>query len=298
MKVAIHGKTLKAAEWQWVQLLVKKLQAIGAEIAVEAGFLECCITNGVSFPHVNVFKEGQKLPYQELLLSIGGDGTLLDTIPFVEGNNSPILCLNAGRLGFLSTAQLYDIEYILNQAFSGKTYLEERTLLEATIIPNDEKQSLQVPIYPFALNEVSIMKTDSSSMIVVHAMVDGKFINSYWSDGIILATPTGSTGYSMSCGGPIMLPNTETFVLTPVSAHSLTARPLILSNNSVLEFHPESRNNNFLISMDSRSYRMEENIKIQVKKADFTIKLLRLYEDSFMKTLKNKLNWGWDYRNS
>jgi NAD+ kinase len=292
MKIAIHGKTLKPSEWQWVQLLLQKITGIGVEIAVEEHFFKFCISNGVTFPEVTIFSELEKLPYQDLFLSIGGDGTLLDTIPFVEDSNSPILCLNAGRLGFLSTAQLYDIEFILNQTAAKATYLEERSLLEINVKGTQQK------VYPFALNELSLMKTDTSSMIVVHTLVDGNYINSYWADGLILATPTGSTGYSMSCGGPIMLPQTNSFVITPVSPHSLTARPLIVSDSSVFEFQPESRNNNFLISADSRSYRMDEKVQILVRKANFSIKLLRLNEDNFIKTLKNKLNWGWDYRNS
>ncbi|MFY8032976.1 MAG: NAD kinase [Flexibacteraceae bacterium] len=292
MKIAIHGKQLKANEWQWIQLLLHKIAGHHVEIAIEENFFKACLTNGITFPEVTVFNEFEKLPRQDLFLSIGGDGTLLDTIPFVEDSNSPILCLNAGRLGFLSTAQLYDIEYILNETVANHTYLEERSLLEISVKGTSQQ------IYPYALNELSIMKTDTSSMIVVHTKVDGIYVNSYWADGLILATPTGSTGYSMSCGGPIMLPQSETFVITPVSPHSLTARPLIVPSSAVFQFQPESRNNNFLISADSRSYRMEESTEIEVKKASFTIKLLRLNEDNFIKTLKNKLNWGWDYRNS
>jgi NAD+ kinase len=292
MKIAIHGKLLKANEWQWIQLLLHKIAGNEVDISIEENFFKVCLANGITFPEVSVFNEFEKLPRQDLFLSIGGDGTLLDTIPFVADNNSPILCLNAGRLGFLSTAQLYDIEYILNETVANHTYLEERSLLEITVKGTSQK------IYPYALNELSIMKTDTSNMIVVHTKVDGNYINSYWADGLILATPTGSTGYSMSCGGPIMLPQSETFVITPVSPHSLTARPLIVPNSAIFQFQPESRNNNFLISADSRSYRMEESTEIEVKKASFTIKLLRLNEDNFIKTLKNKLNWGWDYRNS
>jgi NAD+ kinase len=292
MKIAIHGKLLKANEWQWIQLLLHKIAGNEVDISIEENFFKVCLANGITFPEVLVFNEFEKLPRQDLFLSIGGDGTLLDTIPFVADNNSPILCLNAGRLGFLSTAQLYDIEYILNETVANHTYLEERSLLEITVKGTSQK------IYPYALNELSIMKTDTSNMIVVHTNVDGNYINSYWADGLILATPTGSTGYSMSCGGPIMLPQSETFVITPVSPHSLTARPLIVPNSAIFQFQPESRNNNFLISADSRSYRMEESTEIEVKKASFTIKLLRLNEDNFIKTLKNKLNWGWDYRNS
>ena len=225
------------------------------------------------------------------VFSIGGDGTLLDTVCLVGDREIPIVGLNTGRMGFLATVAADKVEEAVGHLVEGKFQLESRTLLS---LSSDKKlfQGLN-----FALNEFTIHKRDTSSMITVHTYIDGSYLNSYWADGLIVSTPTGSTGYSLSCGGPLITPGAKNFVITPVSPHNLNVRPIIVSDESEISFEIEGRSDKFMISLDSRSTAISSDLKLSVKKEKFSAKLVKLPGDHFFDTLRKKLNWGFDMRN-
>lgn len=236
-------------------------------------------------------KDSFKATDYDLMLSIGGDGTLLDTTTIVRDSRLPILGLNTGRLGFLSSISLDQMEEAMHQVFKGAYMNDTRSVLK---IETEEKHFGREN---FALNELTIHKKDTQSMIVVHVYVDGKFLNSYWADGLIIATPTGSTAYSLSCGGPIILPNSSNFIITPVATHNLSVRPVLISDQSVITLKMEVRSEHLLMSLDSRSTTIDDGCVVTVMKNDFEINLVRLKSHSFLKTLRHKLHWGYDRRN-
>jgi len=228
----------------------------------------------------------------DFLITLGGDGTLLDTLHLVRDSEIPVAGINMGRLGFLADIHKQEIKLLMDSIAHNTYTVEDRTLICV---------EANKPVFGevnFGLNEFTIHKTDSSSMIVVHVYLNGEFLNSFWADGLIIATPTGSTAYSLSCGGPIVFPSSGTFVLTPVAPHNLNARPIIIADNTVLSFEVECRSNNFLCSIDSRSKNVDITYQLAVRKANFTFKLLRMPESSYLNTLREKLNWGEDSRNS
>lgn len=223
--------------------------------------------------------------------SIGGDGTLLETLTHIGAKELPILGLNTGRLGFLATLSPQDVSPALDQLIQGNYRIEDRTLVsvKSDIELFEDKQ--------FGLNEVGIMKTDTSSMIVIKAFVDGNYLNSYWADGLIVSTATGSTGYSLSVGGPLVMPSSDILIIAPMSPHNLNVRPLVVSSESKLRFEVTSRSQNFLISIDSRSRVIDSKFAIEVQKAPFAAKIVKIPGDDFLTTLRSKLNWGLDVRN-
>lgn len=227
----------------------------------------------------------------DYVVSLGGDGTMLDTLTLVRNSNIPILGINTGRLGFLSSTAKEDIADAVN-ALRNKTYkVDKRTLLHL-----DSNKPLFGGVN-YALNEFSIHKKDTSAMITIHTYINGELLNSYWADGLIIATPTGSTGYSLSCGGPIIFPTSENFVITPVAPHNLNVRPIIVSNDSVLSFEVEGRHENFLCTLDSRYEAIDTSFQLAVRKEDFTVSLLRIKDDNYLNTIRSKLGWGADQRN-
>jgi NAD+ kinase len=227
-----------------------------------------------------------------LLISFGGDGTLLDTVTMIKNSDIPILGINAGRLGFLANINQDDI-LLAVRALKNKNFkLDERSLLKV-----ENKILRDSEISNFALNEVTVHKKDSSSMLKIDAFLDNEFLNSYWADGLITSTPTGSTAYSLSCGGPIISPGSNNFVITPVSPHNLNLRPMVVGDQVVIRLRAESRESQFLLTMDSRSITIENNEEIFISKADFSIKLIELPDHNFFKTIRNKLFWGKDSRN-
>ncbi len=242
---------------------------------------------------MRTFKHAEDVKnYLSLLITLGGDGTLLDTLKLIGDSEIPVAGINMGRLGFLADIHKQEIKELTDAIDQGSYTIEDRTLLSVTS---------NKPIFGdvnFGLNDLTIHKTDSSSMITVHVYLNGEFLNSFWADGLIVATPTGSTAYSLSCGGPIVFPSSGTFVLTPVAPHNLNARPIIIADDTVLSFEVECRSNNFLCSIDSRSFNVDNSFQLAVRKANFTLKLLRLPESSYLKTLREKLSWGEDTRNS
>ena len=226
------------------------------------------------------------------MISFGGDGTLLDTVTMIKNSNIPVLGINAGRLGFLANINQDDI-LLAVKALKNRDYnLDERSLLnvENQIILSKNNSN-------FALNEITLHKKDSSSMLKIEAFLDDEFLNTYWADGLVIATPTGSTAYSLSCGGPIIIPGSNNFVITPISPHNLNLRPMVVGDNVSIKLKAASRESFFLVSMDSRSVTLENNEEILIKKADFKLQLIELPDHNFLKTVRNKLFWGKDSRN-
>ena len=228
----------------------------------------------------------------DLMITIGGDGTLLRSITFVRDLGIPIIGINTGRLGFLATLNQELLNIELKKILKGEFNVEERSLLEVNIDNNNDFSD-----FNFALNEVSVGRKNTTSMIEIKTTLNGEYLNTYWADGLIVSTPTGSTGYSLSCGGPIMTPSSQTFSITPIAPHNLNARPLVISDEIKIELSVEGREDSHLLSLDSRINSLKNNVKIKIKKANYKIKLASFKNNSFYKTLRSKLLWGEDRRN-
>lgn len=227
----------------------------------------------------------------KFLLSLGGDGTMLDVVTYVGRLDIPILGINLGRLGFLAATQSNDLQFAIDSLLKGAYLLDPRSLIHL---------EASQPLFgncPFALNDFSIHRNDSSSLIKIHAYLNGEFLCTYWADGIIVSTPTGSTGYSLSCGGPVIFPQADTFVITAVAPHNLNVRPIIVSNSSIISFEIEGRAKHYLCTLDARSELVDNTFSFAVRKEDFEINLIRLEGQNFLHTLQSKLFWGVDHRN-
>lgn len=292
MKVAIYGRLIQGEDIPLIKKLLDLLVDCRFTIAIHSRYHQLIKDKIRLNSTVSVFTSHDDIKDDfDYLLSLGGDGTLLDTLPLVRNSNIPILGINTGRLGFLSSTGKADIEDAVD-ALKNKTYkVDKRTLLHL-----DSNKPLFGGVN-YALNEFSIHKKDTSSMITIHTFINGELLNSYWADGLIIATPTGSTGYSLSCGGPIIFPSSENFVITPVAPHNLNVRPIIVSNDSVLSFEVEGRSENFLCTLDSRYEAIDTSCQLAVRKEDFTISLLRIKDDNYLNTIRSKLGWGADQRN-
>ena len=291
MNVGLHGRDFQQKSNRFIEKLLEILAGYNAHVSVSSKFLKHLKSSKIKELHLKTFEVGDNLKNLDFFISLGGDGTLLDSVTYVGKAEVPILGINTGRLGFLATIGREDVEKALENIFKGNYKVDSRIVLKLVSDP------LLFGGLNFALNDFTIMKKDTSSMITVHVFVDGELLNSYWSDGIIVSTPTGSTGYSLSCGGPLVYPKSESFVITPVSPHNLTARPIVLSDNSEIEFQIEGRSKKFLISMDSRFETIDESVKLKLKKERFAVKLIHLPGHHYFKTLRQKLNWGLDIRN-
>jgi len=300
MKVAIYGRMLKTdASAEALQTLVSKLEKAGVEFFIYEPFLKE-VGNRIKSNSRKVFTTHQDIKGKvKFLFSIGGDGTLLETVTLVRDSGIPVMGINTGRLGFLSSISKDEIEIAVDAVLKGKYTLEKRILLELETKDKVKgaKQVKKLTTNNFALNEIAVLKTDTSSMITIHASLNGKFLNSYWADGLIVATPTGSTAYSLSCGGPIVMPDSDNFVITPIAPHNLNVRPVIVSSHDVVTLEVEGRNPNFLVSLDSRSENVQPSSKLIIKKAGFRISLVKLDSHDFLSTLRSKLMWGVDKRN-
>ncbi len=242
-------------------------------------------------PDITVSNPNMPSASIDYFFSLGGDGTFLDTVSIVGRLEIPILGINLGTMGFLATTAKTDIPNALKKFFAREFSFDERILIHL-----DSNQNV-FGNKNFALNEVAILKRDTSSMIIVHCYINGEFMNTYWADGLMVSTPTGSTGYSLSAGGPLVLPKSDSFIITPVSPHNLNVRPLIVSASSVISFEIEGKGRTFLTSLDTRSYTVDNSIKLSVRKEIFKAKLINLAGYNFFDTLKSKLNWGLDIRN-
>lgn len=291
MRIAIHGKTFKDEALPHLKLLFEILKANLAEIIVYEPLAVLLAKKKTATYAKGIYKEHHELEGIDFVFTIGGDGTLLDAVTFVREKEIPILGINAGRLGFLATTQPYEIETALRDFFDKKYTFEDRTLIHLDS-GNDIFGGIN-----FGLNEFTILKKDTSSMIVVHAYIDEVYLNSYWADGLIVSTPTGSTGYSLSCGGPLVMPGSKNFIISPISPHNLNVRPMVVSDDSVISFRIESRSKNILIALDSRSKSIPHTTTLSVRKETFCARLVQLHTYSFLETLRSKLNWGLDMRN-
>ena len=291
MKVALHGLALKAELFSEVQSLFYELTTHQFEIFATEQFDRQLRMHGNKALNYWVLESREEMAAMDFMISIGGDGTLLDAVTQVGDLEVPILGLNTGRLGFLATVAKEKISDAIADLAAQNFQLETRTLISL------ESHRKLFNGLNFGLNEFTIHKRDTSSMITVHTYIDGKYLNSYWADGLIVSTPTGSTGYSLSCGGPLISPEAKNLVITPVSPHNLNVRPIIVSDESEISFEIEGRAEKFLISLDSRSTSISSEVKLSVKKEKFSAKLVKLPHYHFFDTLRQKLNWGFDMRN-
>lgn len=292
MKIALHGLQLKNEALPYLVEMLNYLNSRNTSLSIHQPYAEQLSAQGISLPAHQTYHQKDELAADtDYVFSLGGDGTLLDALTYVGEKQIPILGINTGRLGFLATIPRDAIITTLDQLFEGKVRYDERTLIQL-----DSDKNLFSKLN-FALNEFSIIKRDSASMIVIHTYLDGEYLNSYWADGLLISTPTGSTGYSLSCGGPLVAPQSNIFIITPVNPHNLNVRPMVVPDTGVLSFKIEGRSENYLAVLDSRSETVDQEIKITVKKADFKARLVTLPDHHFFKTLRSKLNWGLDMRN-
>ncbi|MBB6612906.1 NAD kinase [Pontibacter sp. Tf4] len=291
MRIAILGKPFSERIAPFIQELFDELLRRKADMMLVEHF-QLYLQNTLRIPNdIPTFRRGDDLAGVDVVLSIGGDGTLLDTVTYVGAQQIPILGINTGRLGFLATISHDAINIALDALYKGKYTLDDRALISV-----DSDQDIFEGVN-FGLNEFSLQKRDSSSMIAVHTYIDGEYLNSYWADGLVVATPTGSTGYSLSTGGPLVLPQTNNFVISPVCPHNLNVRPMIVSDKSVISFEVEGRSSSYLASLDSRSVPVDMNVKLAVRREKFVARLVKLPHVNFFSTLRSKLNWGMDNRN-
>ena len=286
-KIVLHGLTVERDSEKYLTQIIDRLSKEGIEIWFTSLFQSR--NKNLLAGYQNV--ANQITPDFDAVFSLGGDGTFLESLLWVGENEVPILGINMGRLGFLASIAKEFIKESLYLLFKGNYIVESRSLLslETNMELFDGKN--------YALNECAILRKDSSAMIMVKCYINGDYLNTYWADGLMVSTPTGSTGYSLSCGGPLMMPDSKDFVITPVSPHNLNVRPLIVSDESELRFEIETRNRSYLISLDSRSETIENDVQIVVKKAPFYAKLIRIEGINFPDTIRNKLGWGFDKRN-
>jgi NAD+ kinase len=292
MLVAVYNRTFVEHNIPLLQHILKQLNDHQIQMVFFKDFYER-IAPHLPFPYTPRLFTGKAdlPPHTDMLFSLGGDGTLLDTITYIGKSNIPIIGINLGRLGFLAAIPEEEIDAAIQSLVRGSYTLEKRTLLHL---------DSSVPLFdgsPFALNEFTLHRKDSSSMIKIHTYLNGEFLNTYWSDGLIVATPTGSTGYSLSCGGPVVFPQTSSFVITAVAPHNLNTRSIVVPDDNVISFEVEGRAEQFLCTLDSRTESITSSIQLAVKRENFTISLVRPDEHNFLNTIRQKLYWGIDRRN-
>lgn len=292
MRIAIYGRKFNDSAIQHVQQLIDSFLSHEVEISIYAAF-HAYLVPRIKLPTtVKLFSQHHELMNQvDCLVSIGGDGTLLDTVTLVRDSGIPVIGINMGRLGFLASIAKTEIATAVDSLVKGHFTIDKRSLI---------KLESNIELFNgvnYGLNDLTIHKKDTSSMIIIHTYLNGEFLNSYWADGLIVATPTGSTGYSLSCGGPIIFPSSENFVITPISPHNLNVRPVIISDNQVITFEVEGRSAHFLATLDARTETIESTVQLAVRKAAFQINLIRLHSENYLGTLRNKLMWGLDTRN-
>lgn len=291
MKLALYGRPSQARQKGFLESLLNLLEEKQIEWKIYKPFFEDLFRDG-EFKNAKTFSSSREaISETDFVISIGGDGTLLDTLTFVQNSGIPVVGINTGRLGFLATIHKDEISQALDGLLKGHFSLDKRTLLRLDSNKNCFGEN------NFALNELTIHKKDTSSMITLHAYLNGEYLNSYWADGLIISTPTGSTGYSLSCGGPILVPQSESFVINPIAPHNLNVRPIIVSDKNTISIEVEGRSQHFMASLDSRSETIDGSVQLAIRKEDFTLNLVRLNNQNFLDTLRTKLVWGLDMRN-
>lgn len=292
MKIAIYGRPTNDNTSEHIQLLFHTLSEYKTEICVYEPFYHFLKQKLQLNDSIKTFTSHNNIKGQvDYMLSLGGDGTFLEALAFVRDSGIPILGINTGRLGFLSNVAKTEINVAIKALSEKKYSIEKRALLSVTAPANLFGE------VNYGLNELTILKKDSSAMITIHTYINGDYLNSYFADGLIIATPTGSTAYSLSCGGPLVMPGSQNFVITPIAPHNLNVRPLVISDSSVITLKVEGRSNHYLVSLDSRSEVIDASIELTLKKAGFYANLIQLENQNFFNTLRNKLLWGLDKRN-
>jgi len=291
MTIAIFGSPYPEHFSKYIQHLIKKLETEHINLIIEEEFSVFLEKNIRFNKRIGTFNSYETLKNKaDFLLSIGGDGTLLKAVTYVRESEIPIMGINTGRLGFISSISADQIDDAITDILKGNYKINERTLLE---LSSDKKLFKEKN---FALNEVAVSKKDTSSMIRIDAYVDDEFLNTYWADGLVVSTPTGSTGYSLSCGGPIIMPGTNNIIITPNAPHNLNVRPIVIDDNSVIKLKVEDRDKLALVSLDSRSRAFDSETELIIKKADFKVLLVQPQNNSLIKTIRHKLMWGLDKR--
>ena len=293
MKIAVYSQNYDKSTKKVMHGLLDLGKQYDVEFYIEKDFYSLLKINYSNLVDENIFSSYNDLNNSfDLMITIGGDGTLLRSVSFVRDLDIPIIGINTGRLGFLATINQDLLTSEMSKILLGNYKIEKRTLLEVKI-----KGSKIINEFGIALNEVTVGRKNTTSMIKIKTFLDGEYLNSYWADGLITSTPTGSTGYSLSCGGPIMSPLSQTLSLTPIAPHNLNARPLIISDKTKIELYVSGREKSHLVSLDSRIISVENESLITITKAKFKINLAYFEENSFYSTLRNKLLWGEDRRN-
>ncbi len=291
MKVAVYSQYYPEKSTEYYEELIEILLKNNVSVFVESNFHSKIETNNPALANLQTFTELDKS--FDLLISVGGDGTILRAITFIHDFSIPIVGVNTGRLGFLATIQTTDVESALKQILNGNYKISERSVLSVETQP--ENKLLHES--NFALNEITLSRKNTTSMISVDTHLDDEFLTSYWADGLIVSTPTGSTGYSLSCGGPVITPNAKSLVLTPIAPHNLNARPLVIPDDTVVTLKVNGREDHYLMSLDSRIVTLHNDTTVIIKKAHFKIKMVELLDESFLDTLRKKMLWGEDRRN-
>jgi NAD+ kinase len=294
MKIAIFGQYYQNDTRPIIKDIFVYLNHNHVELVIEEAFLKILYTEEILKKEYKTFSSYRDLDASfDLLISIGGDGTILRAITYVRNSGIPILGINAGRLGFLAKVQKENIELFLQSILHKNYTFSKRTLLSLDSSPkNTEIKDLN-----FALNEISVSRKDTTSMITVETYLNGEYLTSYWADGLIISTPTGSTGYSLSCGGPVLTPDVKSLVITPIAPHNLNARPLVIPDKTEIILKVSGREPQFLVSLDSRIATMNNETVLTIKKTQFKINMVEIQDETFLKTLRNKLLWGVDKRN-
>lgn len=293
MKVAIYGQAFQENGLSYVFELLEELAKMEAEVVVEEEFLHLLNSQkpGTSYKTFDHLK-GLNRDF-DLFVSFGGDGTILRTVTYIRDLGIPIVGVNTGRLGFLSTFKKEDVRQLVSHFQQGDYIIVERSLVTVEAHPEiTEFEGMN-----FALNEVTVSRKDTTSMITIETHLDEEYLTSYWADGLIISTPTGSTGYSLSCGGPVMTPSAQSLVITPIAPHNLNARPLVISDDTHIRIRVSGREDQHMVSLDSRLATIDNGKELLIKKADFTVKMIEFASESFLKTIRNKLLWGQDKRN-
>ena len=294
MKIAIYGQYYHNSTQESIEILLEVLSQKDVTVYIENDFFNNIKHESKQPSKLDNFETFATLDNSySLLISIGGDGTILRAITYVRDLSIPIVGINTGRLGFLATIQTTQIESAIDDIIKGNYKISERTLLCVETQPENE----ELIETNFALNEIAVSRKNTTSMITVETHLNTEYLTSYWADGLIISTPTGSTGYSLSCGGPVITPETDSFVLTPIAPHNLNARPLVIPDSTEIQLKIDGREEHYLISLDSRIATLHNSTIVTIKKANFEIKMVELQQESFVNTLRKKLLWGEDKRN-
>jgi NAD+ kinase len=293
LKVAVYGRFESSFPKEYVSIVLDQLKSLNVSVYIEFSALkfvkQICETSYNSFSSYEDLDDSFAF-----FISIGGDGTILRSISYVRNSGIPIVGVNTGRMGFLATIQKDKIQSSLREIVEGKYSISERSLLQLTC--NTKIEGLDTE-FNFALNEIAVSRKNTTSMIKIQTFLNNEYLTSYWADGLIVATPTGSTGYSLSCGGPVMTPDSSSFVITPIAPHNLNARPLVITADTVIKLIVDGREDLHLVSLDSRIITVKNGTELIIKKTNFNINMIEPKGENFLNTLRNKLLWGEDNRN-